>query len=108
MLTLSSVASISVSDTGLAGLMRSLLAQLLICTDQTFKMSTINRLRNTDPSNVNALCTIYYSLISQLRSHTTVFCIIDALSFREDNKRRCKEAMTVMQTLVDLVENSSN
>ena len=95
-------------DTGLAGLMRSLLAQLLICPDHTFKMSTIDKLRKIDPSDVDALCTIYYSLITQLPSYTTVFCLIDALSFHEDNNRRCKEALTVMQTLIDLMESPSD
>ena len=95
-------------DTGSAGLMRSLLSQLLVCSDHTFKLSTIEKLRKIDPSDVGGLCDIYYSLITQLPSYTTVFCLIDALSFHEDNKQRCKEALTVIQTLVDLIESPSD
>ena len=91
-------------DAGIAGLMRSLLAQLLICPDHNFKVSTVDKLRKIDPSDVDELCAIYFSLITQISSRTTVFCLIDALTFHEDNKRRCKEALTVMQTFMDLME----
>lgn len=95
-------------DAGVAGLIQSLLAQLLACPDQNFKVATVDKLSKSDPSDVTQLCAIYFSLISQLPSSTTVFCLVDALTFHEDNKRRCKEAVTVVQTFVDLMEDPTD
>ena len=85
-------------------MMRSLVAQLVVSQNDKFERPTIMRLLKIDLSNVQALCKTYYDLFMQLPSYATVFCLIDALSFHEDNRRRCKEAQMVMETLDDLVE----
>ena len=85
-------------------MMRSLVAQLVVSHHDKFDRSRMLKLAKIDPSDVQSLCDIYYSLIAQLPSYTTVFCLIDALSFHEDNKKRCKEAQIVMETFNDLVE----
>ena len=40
----------------------------------------------------------------QIPARTTVFCVIDALTFHEDNKVRRRDALTLVQTLADLTE----
>ena len=40
----------------------------------------------------------------QIPARTTVFCVIDALTFHEDNKVRCRDALTLVKTLADLTE----
>ena len=40
----------------------------------------------------------------QIPAGTTVFCIIDALTFHEDNKARRRDALALVQTLADLTE----
>ena len=91
-------------DTGPSGLMRNLLAQLLL-SYQSFDLRTIQRMQNTlDYSSVNDLCDIFDLLIAQLPSYIVVFCVIDAVSFWEDSATVCEEASIVVQTLVDIVE----
>lgn len=88
-------------DAGVAGMMQSLLAQLLV-SYENLKLATIDKFRLINPANVAALCTIYYDLILQLPADCMVFSIIDAMTFHEDNKARCRDALNVVQTLADL------
>ena len=91
-------------DAGVAGLMRSLISQVLAKPNCNFTVSIIDRLSHISLLNVTELSAIYQALVMQLPAQTTVFCIIDALTFHEDNKIRCRDALTVVQTLADLTD----
>lgn len=90
-------------DCGPAGMMRNILAQLLLAY-RNFDLRAIERMANLNYDNVNDLCDIFDILITQLPQYIVVFCIIDAISFYEDNATVCEEASIVVQTLVDVVE----
>lgn len=90
--------------TGVAGLMRSLIAQILVSSGGNFTPATLDIISRTDLFNVDALRNIYHKLIMQIPTRTIVFCIIDALSFHEDKKARRNEALAVVQTLADLTD----
>lgn len=90
-------------DSGPAGMMRNILAQLLLAY-RDFDLCTIQRMQNLDYDDVNDLCDVFDILIMQLPQYIVVFCIIDAISFFEDNATVCEEASIVVQTLVDVVE----
>lgn len=92
-------------DCGPAGMMRNILAQLLLAY-RDFDLRTIQRMQNLDYDDVNDLCDIFDILITQLPQYIVVFCIIDAISFYEDNATVCEEASIVVQTLVNVVERS--
>ena len=88
-------------DAGVAGMMRSLLAQTLV-SHQNFRLATIDKFRLINHDDVASLCNIYFDLIIQLPAGQMVFCIIDAMTFHEDNKARCRDALMVVQMLADL------
>lgn len=87
---------------GIDGMMRSLLGQLLVAHGN-FKLTTVERLKRMDQSNVDSLCEMYFRLIMQLSRQETVFCTIDGMTFHEGSWR-CREALTVVGTLVRLME----
>ena len=90
-------------DCGPAGMMRNILAQLLLAY-RDFDLRTIQRMQNLDYDDVNDSCDVVDILITQLPQYIVVFCIIDAISYYEDNATVCEEASIVVQTLVDVVE----
>ena len=89
-------------ETSVAGLVRSLIAQILNYPCIELDLSTTNELLSTSVSDVDALCTVYSALVMKIPARMTVFCVIDALTFHEDNKARCRDAVTLVQTLADL------
>ena len=91
-------------DAGIPALIRSLIAQILVTPHTDFKVSLTKKIPKTDLSDVKALSAIYRDLIMQIPAGTTVFCIIDALTFHEDNKARRRDALALVQTLADLTE----
>ena len=90
-------------DSGPDGMMRSLLAQLLLAY-RDFDLRTIQRMQNLNYDDVNDLCDVFDLLITQLPQYIVVFCVLDAVSFYEDNPTVCEEASIVVQALVDVVE----
>lgn len=90
-------------DSGVDGLMRNLLAQLLTAY-LDFDLRAILRMRDLDYHDVGDLCAIFERLVMQLPPHIVVFCVIDNINIYEDNAARCEDAELVMQTLVDVVE----
>ena len=91
-------------DSGPDGMMRNLLAQLLLSYPD-FSFQIIQRMQKSlDYSSVNDLCDIFDLLIAQLPPYIVVFCIIDSISFFEDNANVCEEANIAVQALVDVVE----
>ena len=91
-------------DSGPDGMMRNLLAQLLL-SYPSFNFHTIQRMQqNLDYTSVNDLCDIFDLLIAQLPPYIVVFCIIDSISFFEDKTAVCEEASIAVEALVDVVE----
>lgn len=90
-------------DSGPDGMMRSLLAQLLLAYSD-FDLRTVRRLQHLDFDDVKDLCDVFDLLIDQLPHYVVVFCVVDAISFYEDTAAVCDEAGVVVQTLVDVVE----
>lgn len=87
---------------GIDGMMRSLLGQLLVAHGN-FELTTVEGLKRMDQSNVDSLCEMYFCMIMQLPRQETVFCTVDGMTFHEGSWR-CREALTVVQTLVSLIE----
>jgi hypothetical protein len=79
-------------DNGPAGIFNSLLAQLLTQYKE-FDLSLIKHLKKLDSSDTKALGIVFGKLLAQLPSKTIVFCIIDGLSFYDDDERTddCEE-----------------
>lgn len=94
-------------DSGPNGMMRSLLAQLLLAYPD-FDLRVIPQIQHLDFDDVNDLCDVFDLLIAQLPDYTVVFCIVDAISFFEDNNSICAEANIVVQALVDVVERTKD
>lgn len=90
-------------DSGLDGMMRSLLAQLLLAYS-AFDLRTMRYLLNINYDDIHDLCTIFKTLITQLPPQIVTFCIIDAINYYEDNSPICEEANLVMEVLTDVVE----
>ena len=88
---------------GPAGMMRSLLAQIVL-SHNAFNLKTIKRLLEIDPSKIGELCTIFAELIDQLPRRYLVFCIIDGLTLYEDSPTRCEAAIEAMQSLLEVME----
>ena len=90
-------------DSGPAGMMRSLLAQLLLAYPD-FDLATIQQLQQLNFDDVADLCDVFDLLVAQLPRYMVVFCVLDAVSFFEDDDAVCEEASVVVQALVDVVE----
>ena len=73
-------------DNGPAGVMNSLLAQLLT-QYKHFDLSLIKHLSTLDSGDTKALANIFGKLLTQLPSKMIVFCIIDGVSFYDDEER---------------------
>lgn len=91
-------------DSGLSGMMRSLLAQLLVSYPE-FNLSIIQRLRDIDSNSVSSLCDVFSTLIIQIPPEAMIFCLIDGITLHESSKSQTEEAHTVAQTLVDITKN---
>ena len=89
-------------DSGVAGMMRSLLGQLLLAYPD-FDLCYIDQMRHINYEHVDDLCEMFYVLIAQLPQHIIVFCVVDAISFFEEKDRLCKDGELVVQQLTDIV-----
>lgn len=89
-------------DSGVDGMMRSLLSQLLLAYPD-FDLFYIDRMRNLDYEQVDDLCEMFYVLIAQLPPDVIVFCIVDSIGFFEEKDLLCKDAELVVQQFVDIV-----
>ena len=87
-----------------AGIIRSLIAQILTEPCMHFARSTSLEILRISVFDIDALCDIYSTLVMQIPPHMTVFCVIDALTFQEDSKARCRDAIMLVQTLADLTQ----
>ena len=73
-------------DNGPAGVMNSLLAQLLT-QYKYFDLSLIKHLSTLDSDDIKALANVFGKLLVQLPAKMIVFCIIDGLSCYDDEER---------------------
>ena len=89
---------------GPAGMMRSLLAHLLL-SHSAFNLKIIKRLLNIDPSEIGELCNAFADLIAQLPRRYVVFCIIDGMTLYEDSPTRCESAAEATRILLEMMEN---
>ncbi|KAM7222207.1 hypothetical protein V8F06_002479 [Rhypophila decipiens] len=95
------------SDLGVAGMMRSLVGQLLVAyTD--YSVGVVRGIRAANLDSVQDLCKIFLLLIGQLPREMTVFCILDSVtrfeetnSFREEGEAVVKEMMKVVNWTAD-------
>ena len=88
---------------GPAGMMRNLLAQLLL-SYSAFKLPTVKRLLGLDAFEVGELCNAFADLIEQLPRRYLVFCIIDRVTLYEDSSTRCEAAAEAMRILLQVTE----
>ena len=88
---------------GPAGLMRNLLAQLVL-SYSAFQIATMTRLLDIDPFEVGELCAMFADLIEQLPRRYLVFCIIDGMTLYEDSPTRCEAAVEATRILLEVME----
>ncbi|KAK4208819.1 hypothetical protein QBC37DRAFT_391694 [Rhypophila decipiens] len=90
------------SDLGVAGMMRSLVGQLLVAYPN-YSVGVVQGIRAANLDSVKDLCKIFILLIGQLPRNMTVFCILDGVTrfeetnaFREEGEAVVKEMMRVV------------
>ncbi|KAH0536273.1 hypothetical protein FGG08_006834 [Glutinoglossum americanum] len=88
-------------DYGMNGMMRSLVAQLLVAYP-TSDLRTVSRLENLQGDDIQDLCTMFETLITKLPPTAVVFCIIDGITLHEENKELLDEVEYVVQALVNI------
>jgi hypothetical protein len=96
-------------DNGPAGVLNSLLAQLL--TRYTlFDVSLIKHLKKLESDDTKALGNLFGKLLTQLPSKKMVFCIIDGLSFYEDEERMedCEQLLRRLISLTRRLESDGS
>jgi hypothetical protein len=91
-------------DNGPAGALNSLLAQLLT-QHKKFDLTLIKHLSTLDPFDVRALGRVFGRLLAQLPGTLMVFCIIDGLSFYDDEDRK-EDAEKMSSKLISLTRQS--
>lgn len=93
-------------DSGVVGLMRSLISQLLIAYPE-FDVQTLGQISQIQPRDVNALCQMFYHLVRQLPSDIVVFCIIDSITTFEIGTGYLDESALAVSQLVEIVEQTN-
>lgn len=91
------------TDAGPAGMLRSLLAQLLNAWPD-FDLAIIERLRNIDHTDVDDLEHIFETLIDQVPAGIVVFCILDSITIMEDRQAWKEDAARVVKALMRLAD----
>lgn len=85
-------------DAGPAGVMRNLIAQLLL-SYKDFELATVRQLRSLDYDSVEDLCDIFEMLIAQLPLDYILFIVIDSISVFDNDRMQLKEAEILVETL---------
>ncbi|KAK6340045.1 hypothetical protein TWF730_001820 [Orbilia blumenaviensis] len=89
-------------DFGVGGMMRSLISQLLLAYPG-FGLHVVRQIQAANLVSISDLCKIFYLLIGQLPRHRMVFCILDSVTFFEENKSLREESEIVMRELMEVV-----
>ena len=90
-------------ESGLIGMMRSLLSQLII-NYNSFDVSTMRQLMNINSFDIGELCVIFSNLIGKLPRRYPVLCIIDGITLYEDLSNQCEAAIQATKTLLEVME----
>ncbi|KAJ5938687.1 hypothetical protein N7466_001821 [Penicillium verhagenii] len=90
-------------DTGVVGLMRSLISQLLIAYPE-FSLKTLDQIPKIQLADVSALCQVFHRLIHELPSDTLVFCIIESVTTFETGTALLEESILTVSKLVEIVQ----
>ncbi|KAI4192074.1 MAG: hypothetical protein LQ346_004502 [Caloplaca aetnensis] len=90
---------------GAVGMMQQLAAQLLLIEQHDLDLEFIHRkfIQAIDNGDVGALCDLFKGLIQQLPQSTTIFLVVDGMSFYE-TRDRLKDTCHAMSRLLELVE----
>jgi len=91
------------SDFGVAGMMRSLISQLLVAY-QDFSIQVVKGIQAADLDEVKDLCKMLFLLVAKLPRKTTVFCILDGVTRFEENKALREESEMVVKQMVEVVD----
>ncbi|KAH8629943.1 hypothetical protein IG631_14520 [Alternaria alternata] len=86
---------------GAQGIVRSLIAQLLVCYNE-FDSRLIKQLLNSDLDHLKPLCATLEIMINELPEEVVLTCIIDAITMHEDSEARCKKVESVLDTLIGI------
>jgi hypothetical protein len=89
-------------DFGVGGMMRSLISQLLL-SYPGFGLHVVRRIQAADLLSIADLCQIFFLLIAQLPQHKMVFCLLDGVTYFEENRTLREESETVMRELMEVV-----
>ena len=87
------------------GMMRSLIAQLLLIYPD-FDLRVVRRLRKIDSDSADDLSKIFMLLMDQIPPQSVLFCIVDGLTYYEDTKSQTSEAEMILGSLLDAVDRS--
>lgn len=90
-------------DAGPDGMLRNLLAQLLI-TWPDFDLTAIERLRDIDNGNIDDLLSMFETLVDQIPAGVIVFCIVDAVTIMEDRTAWKEGANMLIGALAQLAQ----
>ena len=88
-------------DAGPTGMLRNLIAQLLNLYP-SFSLETMAEIERIDLNDTNELCRTLESLVDELPTDTTIFCIIDGVSAFESRATYEKDFCIAVETLVGL------
>ncbi|KAG9188829.1 hypothetical protein G6011_07534 [Alternaria panax] len=88
---------------GARGIVRSLIAQLLVCYS-SFDTRLIKQLLESDLDHLKSLCATLKIIIGQLPEEVVLTCAIDAITMHEDSEVRCKKVEFVLDTLIGIAE----
>jgi hypothetical protein len=92
---------------GARGIVRSLIAQLLVCYNK-FNTSLITKLLDVNLDSLKTLCATLKFLIGKLPKEVALSCIIDAVTVHEESESRCKKVEFVLDTLVEIAESNED
>ncbi len=85
------------------GMMGSLIAQLLYGYPR-FDHDVNKYLQVMDYDDIHDLCNVFELLIDRLPHGKVVFCIIDAIAFYEESKRKREDAKIAVKKLAELAD----
>ena len=91
---------------GAQGVVRSLIAQLLVCYNE-FDSHLIKQLLKSDLDHLKPLCATLEIMINELPEEVVLTCIIDAITMHEDSEARCKKVEYVLDTLIEIAESDN-
>lgn len=89
------------------GMVRNLTAQLLQMRHNSLSLGFVDRkfVQNLESGSLEAVCDLFEGLIQQLPDETTLFLVVDGISFYE-TKDRLTDTLYAIDRMMQLVENA--